>query len=308
MIPIVYGPTGVGKTELLVEVCERLDCEIISMDSRQIYRYMDIGTAKPSEEQRERVVHHMIDILDPDEYYNAYLYRKDSLKILEDVQKRGKRVVFVGGTGLYVDALTRGIFDGVPADENIRKELRKLEEENPGILRKMLEDVDPESAIRIHPNDLKRTVRALEVYLLTGKRISILRKRARGDERFVIVVLTRERKELYERIDSRAELMVESGLIEEVKRLLDMGYSRELNSMNTIGYRETLDYLDGKYDFQHYVHVLKRNTRHFARRQIIWSRRYEDALKLNLTLERDPLGKTLRILEEIFERDPSERA
>ncbi len=308
MIPIVYGPTGVGKTELLVEVCERLDCEIISMDSRQIYRYMDIGTAKPSEEQRERVVHHMIDILDPDEYYNAYLYRKDSLKILEDVQKRGKRAVFVGGTGLYVDALTRGIFDGVPADENIRKELRKLEEENPGILRKMLEDVDPESAIRIHPNDLKRTVRALEVYLLTGKRISILRKMARGDERFVIVVLTRERKELYERIDSRAELMVESGLIEEVKRLLDMGYSRELNSMNTIGYRETLDYLDGKYDFQHYVHVLKRNTRHFARRQIIWSRRYEDALKLNLTLERDPLGKTLRILEEIFERDPSERA
>ncbi len=303
MIPIIYGPTGVGKTELLVEVCEILGCEIISMDSRQIYRYMDIGTAKPSPEQRKRVFHHMIDILDPDGYYNAYLYRKDSLKILERLSEAGKRAVFVGGTGLYVDALVRGIFEGVPADENIRRELRELEKREPGMLRKMLEDVDPESAIRIHPNDLKRTIRALEVYMLTGKRISDLRKTARGDSRFRIIVLLRERKELYERINRRVDWMIENGLVEEVKRLLDMGYSKDLNSLRTIGYKETIDYLEGSYDFQHYVHILKRNTRHFARRQIIWSRRYENALKVNLTFEKDPVRRLVEIVEEMFEEE-----
>ena len=295
-VPIIYGPTGVGKTELMIEVCEDLDCEIISMDSRQIYRYMDIGTAKPTPEERSRVPHHMIDILDPDGYYNAYLYRKDSISVMERLLKEGKLVVFVGGTGLYLDALVRGIFEGVPADENIRKELKKMEEREPGILRKWLEDVDPESATRIHPNDLKRTIRALEVYLKTGKRISDLRKTAKGDDRFGIIILTRERKELYDRINKRAERMIENGLIDEVKRLLDMGYSKDLNSMKTIGYKETIDYLDGKYDFDGYVHVLKRNTRHFARRQIIWSRRYESATKINLTFEKDPVK---RLKEEI---------
>ena len=300
MIPVVYGPTAVGKTELMVEVCEKMGCEIISMDSRQIYRYMDIGTAKPTPEERERVPHHMIDILDPDEYYNAYMYRKDSMKVVEDIKKRGKLPVFVGGTGLYVDALTRGIFEGVPADENIRKELKKLHEREPGILRKMLEDFDPEAARKIHPNDLKRTIRALEVYMKTGRRISELQKEAKPAGRFKIVILWRERKELYERINARVEKMIEMGLVDEVKRLLEMGYGKDLNSMKTIGYRETIDYLEGKYDFGHYVHVLKRNTRHFARRQIIWSRRYEDALKVNLTFEKDPVGKTMKLLEEIY--------
>ena len=301
MIPIVYGPTAVGKTELMIEVCEKMGCEIISMDSRQIYRYMDIGTAKPTLEERERVPHHMIDILDPDEYYNAYMYRKDSMKVVEDIEKRGKLPVFVGGTGLYADALTRGIFEGVPADENIRKELKKLHEREPGILRKMLEDFDPEAAKKIHPNDLKRTIRALEVYMKTGKRISELQKEAKPAGKFRIIILWRERKELYERINGRVEKMIEMGLVDEVKRLLEMGYGKDLNSMKTIGYRETIEYLEGKYDFDHYVHVLKRNTRHFARRQIIWSRRYEDALKLNLTFEEDPVGRMMKLLEEIYE-------
>ncbi len=302
-IPIVYGPTAVGKTELMVEVCEKLGCEIISMDSRQIYRYMDIGTAKPTPQERERVPHHMIDILDPDEYFNAYMYRKDSMKVAEDILKRGKLPVFVGGTGLYVDALVRGIFEGVPADENIRKELKKLHEMEPGILRKMLEDFDPEAAARIHPNDLKRTIRALEVYMKTGKRISELQRKAKPAGKFRIIVLWRERKELYERINERAERMVKMGLVDEVKKLLEMGYSKDLNSMKTIGYRETVEYLEGKYDFQHYVHVLKRNTRHFARRQIIWSRRYEDAIKINLTFEKDPLGRLEGILEKVYSEE-----
>ena len=298
MIPIIYGPTAVGKTELMLNVCQSLDCEIISMDSRQIYRYMDIGTAKPTEEERRIVTHHLIDIIDPDQNYNAFMYREDAMKIMKDLKSCGKIPVFVGGTGLYVEALVRGIFEGVPADENVRKELKKLHEKEPGILRKMLEEFDPESAKKIHPNDLKRTIRALEVYIKTGKRISQLQKKARPAGNFKIIILWRERKELYERINLRVEKMIEKGLIDETKRLLDMGYSKDLNSLNTIGYKETIEFLEGKYDFQHYVHILKRNTRHFARRQIIWSKRYKDAIKINLTFEKDPVSKLKRLIEE----------
>lgn len=282
-IAIVGGPTGVGKTELMIEICEEIGAEIISMDSRQIYRYMDIGTAKPTLEQRARVPHHMIDLLDPDEYYNAFMYRKDALKVVEEVVKRGKIPVFVGGTGLYADALMRGIFEGVPADENIRKELRELERREPGTLRKMLEEFDPEAATRIHPNDLKRTIRALEVYMKTGRRISELQKETKGDERFFVIVLTRERNELYERINRRVDEMVRNGLVEEVKKLLEMGYSKDLNSMKTIGYKEVVGFLERRYDFQKMVHFIKRNTRHFARRQLIWFKRYEDAIWYNLS-------------------------
>ena len=282
-ILIVSGPTGVGKTELMLEVCEKINGEIVSMDSRQIYRHMDIGTAKPSPKDRERVPHYMIDILNPDEYYNAFLYRKDSLKEMEEILKKGKIPVFVGGTGLYADALVRGIFEGVPADENVRRKLRELEEREPGILRKMLEEFDPESATRIHPNDMKRTIRALEVYMKTGMRISDLRKRAKGSDRFKIVVLNRDREELYRRINERVEKMLKDGLIEETKKLLDMGYSRNLNSLNTIGYKEVIDYLDGKIDYDKMKHLIKRNTRRFARRQIIWYRRYDDAVWIDLS-------------------------
>lgn len=294
---IVGGPTAVGKTDLMVEVCEEINAEIVSMDSRQIYRYMDIGTAKPTPEQRKRVPHHMIDILDPDEYYNAFLYRKDSLKAVEAILKRGKIPVYVGGTGLYADALVRGIFEGAPADENIRKELRELERREPGILRKMLEEFDPEAATRIHPNDLKRTIRALEVYMKTGRRISELQKETKGDDRFFIIVLTRERYDLYDRINRRVDRMIEMGLVDEVKRLLSMGYSKDLNSMKTIGYKEVIEYLEGKYDFEKMVHLIKRNTRHFARRQIIWFKRYENAIWYNLTfVSKEELKKTLKEL------------
>jgi len=294
-IAIVGGPTGVGKTEIMIEICEEIGAEIISMDSRQIYRYMDIGTAKPTLEQRARVPHHMIDLLDPDEYYNAFMYRKDALKVVEEVVKRGKIPVFVGGTGLYADALMRGIFEGVPADENIRKELRELERREPGILRKMLEEFDPEAATRIHPNDLKRTIRALEVYMKTGRRISELQKETKGDERFFVIVLTRERNELYERINRRVDEMVRNGLVEEVKKLLEMGYSKDLNSMKTIGYKEVVGFLEGRYDFQKMVHFIKRNTRHFARRQLIWFKRYEDAIWYNLSqMEREEAKRKIK--------------
>jgi len=303
LIPIIYGPTGVGKTEILLDICEDINCQIISMDSRQIYRYMDIGTAKPTREEQERVKHYMIDIIDPDEYYNAYMYRKDVLTLIEKFRKEDVKVVIAGGTGLYLDALVRGIFEGVPADENIRKELKKLHEQEPGILRKMLEDVDPQAAKKIHPNDLKRTIRALEVYMKTGKKISELQKNAEPSGRYEIIILWRERKDLYNRINKRAEKMVEMGLVDETKKLLEMGYDENLNSMKTIGYKETIDYLKGKYDFSHYLHVLKRNTRHFARRQIIWSRRYKEAFKINLTLDKDARKKLKERILEVFSKE-----
>jgi len=216
---------------------------------------------------------------------------------VEAILKRGKIPVYVGGTGLYADALVRGIFEGVPADENIRKELRELERREPGILRKMLEEFDPEAATRIHPNDLKRTIRALEVYMKTGRRISELQKETKGDDRFFIIVLTRERYDLYDRINRRVDRMVEMGLVDEVKRLLSMGYSKDLNSMKTIGYKEVIEYLEGKYDFEKMVHLIKRNTRHFARRQIIWFKRYENAIWYNLTfVSKEELKKTLKEL------------
>ena len=294
-IPIISGPTGVGKSEIAFEVAIRLDGEIISMDSMQIYKFMDIGTAKPPLEMRKRVPHHMIDIIYPDEDYNAYLYLRDSTNVMRKILSRGKLPIFVGGTGLYVDALTRGLIE-IPKDENVRRKLWKLEESSRGTLRKILEDVDPEAARRIHPNDLKRTIRALEVYYKTGARISELQKKVKPSGEFILFVLTKNREELYNKINLRVDDMLKIGLIDEVKHLLDMGYDENLNSMKAIGYRETIDYIKGRLDYDKYVHVLKRNTRHYARRQLIWFRRYDDAIWLDLSV----LGKE-GVVEKIVE-------
>ncbi|HDM70734.1 MAG TPA: tRNA (adenosine(37)-N6)-dimethylallyltransferase MiaA [Thermotogales bacterium] len=294
-IPIISGPTGVGKSEIAFEVAIRLDGEIISMDSMQIYKFMDIGTAKPPLEMRKQVPHHMMDIIYPDEDYNAYLYLRDSTKVMRKILSRGKLPIFVGGTGLYVDALTRGLIE-IPKDENVRRKLWKLEESNRGTLRKILEDVDPEAARRIHPNDLKRTIRALEVYYKTGTRISELQKKVKPSGEFILFILTKNREELYNKINLRVDDMLKRGLIDEVKHLLDMGYDENLNSMKAIGYRETIDYIKGRLDYDKYVHVLKRNTRHYARRQLIWFRRYDDAIWLDLSV----LGKE-GVVEKIVE-------
>ncbi|MCD6443267.1 MAG: tRNA (adenosine(37)-N6)-dimethylallyltransferase MiaA [Thermotogae bacterium] len=294
-IPIISGPTGVGKSEIAFEVAIRLDGEIISMDSMQIYKFMDIGTAKPPLEMRKQVPHHMMDIIYPDEDYNAYLYLRDSTKVMRKILSRGKLPIFVGGTGLYVDALTRGLIE-IPKDENVRRKLWKLEESSRGTLRKILEDVDPEAARRIHPNDLKRTIRALEVYYKTGTRISELQKKVKPSGEFILFILTKNREELYNKINLRVDDMLKRGLIDEVKHLLDMGYDENLNSMKAIGYRETIDYIKGRLDYDKYVHVLKRNTRHYARRQLIWFRRYDDAIWLDLSV----LGKE-GVVEKIVE-------
>lgn len=274
-IPIICGPTGVGKTELSIEVAKRIGAEIISMDSMQIYKYMDIGTAKPSITERNLIPHHMIDIVYPDEEYNVYRYVKDSMEIVKNILKRGKIAIFVGGTGLYADGLTKGIVEVEP-DKKIRRKLRKLEEKNPGSLYFMLKDLDPLAAEKIHPNDTKRTIRALEVILKVRQKFSDLQRKIVPAGDFELIILDRDRNELYERINNRVEIMIELGLVEEVKKLLDMGYSPNLNSMKAIGYKETIQFIKGKYSFEKYVHTLKKNSRHYARRQIIWFRRYKD--------------------------------
>lgn len=292
---IISGPTASGKTDIVVKLSKRLPIEVISMDSRQIYKYMDIGTAKPDPYQLTLVKHHMIDIIEPNEYFNAFLYQKEAKEIEKEILERGKIPIYVGGTGLYIDALVKGFFEGVSRDENIRKELSKLNEQEPGILRKMLEEFDPQAASHIHPQDIKRTIRALEVYLKTGKRISELQKQ-QPTEDFILLVLNPKREELYERINHRAEKMIEHGLIDEVKSLVEK-YGDSLESFKTIGYREIIDYLNGVYSLETAIHLIKRNTRHYARRQIIYLRRFNNAIWI------EPDKDTVENIENIIRKE-----
>ncbi|MFN4191145.1 MAG: tRNA (adenosine(37)-N6)-dimethylallyltransferase MiaA, partial [Pseudothermotoga sp.] len=200
---IIAGPTAVGKTEIALSVCQNVGGQVVSVDSRQIYKYMDIGTAKPTPAQRKLVKHYLIDIVEPDEYYSVYQFRRDAIGAASKIIKEGKIPIFVGGTGLYIDSLLKGIFDGVPKDEKLRSELLQLEKENAGSLRKLLEQYDPQAASKIHKNDLKRTIRALEVCLKSGKKFSELQKEISPAGRFTLIILNRDRKELYDRINKR---------------------------------------------------------------------------------------------------------
>lgn len=284
LIPILYGPTGVGKSELVMALKEVLPIEIISMDSMQIYRGMDIGTAKAKEKERQAVKHWMIDIVSPDEEYNAYRYREEATILVDGIVERGNIPIFVGGTGLYLDTLKYGLFDGISKDEKLRRDLYKREESDPGCLRHLLKDKDAESFERIHPNDIKRTIRALEVYFLSGKTISEAQKLRRGDSKYQIIEISRERQDLYERIDLRVEKMVREGLLQETEHLLQQGYTSCLTSMKAIGYRETISFLTGAIPTkEQYIHQMKINTHHYARRQIIWGRRYSEKFSVNLS-------------------------
>ena len=302
-IPILFGPTAVGKTELILPFSRIYPIEVISMDSMQIYRQMDIGTAKPSLEELSATKHWMIDILNPQEEYNAYRYRADVLVLIEDILGRNKMPIIVGGTGLYLDALINGIFEGAGKDEHLRRELRKSEEKSPGYLRSFLKEADPESFERIHPNDIKRTIRALEVYILSGKPISSTQKERVGDDRFQIIECTRKREELYARIDTRVGRMVREGLLEETQTLLTHGCTAETQSMKAIGYRESIQFLEGIIPSkEQYVHRLKINTHHYARRQIIWGRKYTNKVLCDLSQEglEDGKQKGLLIVETLL--------
>lgn len=270
----IVGPTATGKSELAIEVAQRVGGEIISADSMQIYRGMDIGTAKVPVNERRGIPHHLIDIVDPDEPFTVADYQRLAMEMIEDIVRRGRRPIVTGGTGLYVKSLTDGL-DFTPAgeDPDYRRELHALaEREGPGVLHRRLEEVDPVTARRLHPHDVRRVIRALEVYRLTGRPMSEVAGRRSVPIVPFMFGLTMDRQALYERINRRVLRMIEAGWVEEVRRLLDRGYHRGLQSMQAIGYKEIAAYLAGEITLEEAVAIIQKGTRRYAKRQWSWFR------------------------------------
>ncbi|MFH1826505.1 MAG: tRNA (adenosine(37)-N6)-dimethylallyltransferase MiaA [bacterium] len=271
---IILGPTAVGKTKYAVELAKEIGGEIISADSMQVYRGMDIGTAKPTPEERQGIAHHLIDIRNPNEDWTVSDFVEETNKLISKLANP----IIVGGTGLYLWSLLEGYsFPIAEADPELRK---RLEEIPLPTLYSKLATVDPKAASKINPNDKKRIVRALEVFELTGKPISELQKtRITGypDNRITVRIgLNLPREELYERINQRVDQMIEKGLIDEVRGLLAKGYSKDLKSFQALGYKEVIEYLDNKWNKDKMIEELKKRTRHFARRQLTWFKRFKD--------------------------------
>lgn len=280
---ILTGPTAVGKSKLSIELAKKINGEIISADSMQVYRKMNIGTDKITTQAMDGVPHHMIDILDPEDEFNVYIFKDMVNKIIPEIYSRGHVPIIVGGTGFYIQAVLYDIdFTQTSDNEGIRQTLEKRAvEEGPEVLHKELEQVDHESAKAIHANNVKRVIRALEYYQLTGNRISEhnedqREKTSKYDFRYF--VLTDDRSLLYSRIEKRIDEMVENGLVEEVRQLYESGIPADATSMQGIGYRELLGYFRGEYDLERAIYLIKLNTRHFAKRQLTWFRRERDVI------------------------------
>ncbi len=273
---IISGPTCVGKTGVAISLAKPLGGEIISADAMQVYRHMDIGTAKPTQQEQARVRHHLIDVVDPDEPFSAAQFRTAAGAVIRDLHEKGHPVFVVGGTGLYIKALTQGLFRVQGEDGALRERLKaQAKDLGSGMLHQRLQDVDPEAAGRIHPNDVYRIIRALEILELTGKTLSE-HHRAHGfsDDpyRVLKIGLFLDREVLYQRIDRRVERMLEAGFLREVEGLLHRGYSPDLKSMGSIGYRHMTEYLQGNVAWNETVRRFKRDTRRYAKRQVAWFR------------------------------------
>ena len=273
----LLGPTAVGKTEIAIQLAQRLNAEIISVDSRQIYRQMDIGTAKPTPEEKQAARHHLIDCVDISEPFSVADYQSLADTAIADIQNRGKRVLLVGGAGLYFRVIVDGLFKGPGADPALRKRL-EIEAAQFGVdaLHDRLRVCDPESADRIHPNNIVRVIRALEVYELTGTPMSELQQQWHLEKQrypFIAFGITMPRALLYRRIEQRVDVMLANGLIAEVESLLAVGYSRDTIALRSFGYKELIAYLDGDCTYLEAISQLKQNTRRFAKRQLTWFRK-----------------------------------
>ncbi len=282
---ILTGPTAVGKTDLSIKLAKSLNAEIISADSMQIYKYMDIGSAKVTEEEMDGVVHYMIDEVTPDIPFSVSEFQSRSEKYIQDIDNKKKTVIVTGGTGLYLNSL---IYNMDFAKSNANSEIReKLEQElkTNGIdyMHDKLKSLDLDAANRIHKNNTKRVIRAIEV-CLSGEKMNDFSKDLKYNDKYqpIIIILNRDREVLYERINKRVDIMIENGLLEEVKNLLKMGYKKDMISMQGIGYKEIIKYLEGEYTYEEALEIIKRDSRRYAKRQITWFKRYEDAKWFNL--------------------------
>ncbi|HDI51930.1 MAG TPA: tRNA (adenosine(37)-N6)-dimethylallyltransferase MiaA [Bacteroidetes bacterium] len=271
---VIVGPTAVGKTKFALELAKYFSqIEVISADSRQIYKLMDIGTAKPSPAERQQVVHHFIDICYPDEPYSAGIFGQQGREKIVEIFQRGKIPIVVGGSGLYIRSLVDGLFDYRISDSQVKQRLRhQADVEGLDALYRKLQQIDATAAAKIHPNDRQRIIRALEVWEITGRPISQLQTQARPEIPFepVFIGLIRERQQLYRAIEQRVDEMIQKGLFEEVERQRDLGYHRNLQAMQTVGYQEIYACLEGEITREEAISLIKRNTRRFAKRQMTW--------------------------------------
>jgi tRNA dimethylallyltransferase len=277
-ICILAGPTAVGKTDISLALARNLYGEIISADSAQVYKYMDIGTAKLREDEMQGIRHYMIDEVTPDVDFSVAEFRSRAEVYIRDINERGRLPVITGGTGLYINSLLNNLdFTDSISDEAFRKEMQEIAHiKGSEYVHSMLESIDPASHKRLHPNDLRRVIRALEVHKYTGRPISYYQEESRKQPSrydFAYIVLTMDREKLYDRIDQRVDKMMAMGLPEEVEGLLNMGYNRDMTSMQALGYKEIADYLQGSVSKEEAVRILKRGTRHYAKRQLTWFRR-----------------------------------
>jgi tRNA dimethylallyltransferase len=273
-VVILLGPTGVGKSRWAVELAETFGGEIINADSMQVYRYMDIGTAKPTREEQKRVRHHLIDLVPPDQPFHADLFRALGRKTIDELRRERKPIWVVGGTGLYIKALTQGLFSSPKIDPGVREKLREEGEKEGGVyLYDRLEKVDPKTASKLHRRDLFRIIRALEVFDSTGLPISFFRDQHRFGERPYLTLkigLEMNREDLYGRIDQRVDQMIEKGFLQEVEGLLEMGYGSQLKPMRSLGYKQMIQFLSKEVGWTEAIRQMKRDTRHYARRQWTW--------------------------------------
>ncbi len=279
-IVVICGPTASGKTALGIQVAQQANGEIISSDSMQIYKDMDIGTAKPTEEERAQAVHHLVDFVSPDERYSVADFKKDATEKIEDILSRGKLPIIVGGTGLYVNSLIHNIeYKEEITDIEYRNELEKVNLET---LYKQAMEIDPKAVERVSQNDRKRITRILEIYHTTGKTKTQMEAESRQEVKYdyKIFVLTPERDKLYERINLRVDLMIQAGLVDEVKELLKK-YKEFPTAMQGLGYKEVKEYLDGEITEEEMIEKIKQESRHYAKRQLTWFRQYKDATWLD---------------------------
>lgn len=280
---ILAGPTAVGKTAASIRLAKAVGGEIISADSMQVYRHMDIGSAKIRPEEMEGVPHYLVDVLEPEEDFNVVRFQQMAKAAAEEIYARGRIPIAAGGTGFYIQALLYDIdFTENDGDSSFRRKLEKTAEEKGGeYLHALLQEADPEAALQIHPHNIKRMIRALEFHHQTGGKISEHNETEREKEspyNFAYFVLTDDRSRLYDRIDRRVDLMMEEGLLDEVRFLKEQGVRRDSTAMQGLGYKELYAFLDGEYPLEEAVRIIKRDTRHFAKRQLTWFKRERDVI------------------------------